>query len=306
MMKKAAALVLTALFLLAGCAPGNLLQSSGGKTQASDSKEQTVEKDQTSGTKKFAETESDFQREEQSFQNEDGQMIYGEWYVPDKQNGRTIICSHGLGGTGSGMSEYASELAECGYLVYTFDFRGGGFYSQSDGNVSDMSVLTEEEDLEDVYDMVCEDNRVDPESIYLLGMSQGGMVSALYAGDHPDKPAGLLLLYPAFVIPDFASGAYRGDERMQKLFETYSSLGTRYIADAEKMDVEEEIKDYKGPVLLLHGSDDTIVPSVYSVNAAGIYRNAELKIYNGGDHGFSDWGDWQRSVADLREFLLKH
>lgn len=250
--------------------------------------------------------DTDYTIREKSFENEDGEEICGDLYVPEEKNGLTVIFSHGLGGTRTDLSDYADMLASRGCMIYTFDFRGGGYNSESDGSVSEMSILTEEEDLEDVYDMVSGLRGVDEDRIYLLGMSQGGMVSALYAGDHPEEPAGLLLLYPAFVIPDFVDGNYRGNDMMQRLFNYYSTPGNRYAEDAAGMDVDEEIDDYSGPVLLMHGTKDVIVPYTYSVEASEVYRDADLKLYEGADHGFSDPADRRQSMKDIRSFLTEH
>ncbi len=249
---------------------------------------------------------TEYEISEKSFDNENGEEIRGDLYVPERKNGLTVIFSHGLGGTRSDLGDYADMLASRGCMIYTFDFRGGGFYSESDGSVQEMSVLTEEEDLEDVYDMVSELKGVDEDRIYLLGMSQGGMVSALYAGDHPEGPAGLLLLYPAFVIPDFVDGVYRGNDTMQRLFRFYSASGTRYAEDAAGMNVDQEIRGYRGPVLLMHGTEDVIVPYSYSVRAAEVYEDADLKIYEGADHGFSDRADRKQSMEDIRDFLREN
>ena len=280
-------------------------EASSNQEESREGKEESApDKGKASGNDLSIDT--DYTIREKSFENEAGEEICGDLYVPEEKNGLTVIFSHGLGGSRSDLSDYADMLASRGCMIYTFDFRGGGYNSESDGSVSGMSVLTEEEDLEDAYDMVSGLRGVDEERIYLLGMSQGGMVSALYAGDHPEDPAGLLLLYPAFVIPDFVDGKYRGNDMMQRLFNYYSAPGNRYAEDAAGMDVDEEIAGYSGPVLLMHGTEDVIVPYTYSVEASEVYEDADLKLYEGADHGFSDPADRRQSMRDIRSFLTEH
>ena len=45
---------------------------------------------------------------------------------------------------------------------------------------------------------------VDNDNIFLLGSSQGGVVSAITAADNSEDIAGAVLLYPAFVLVDDA------------------------------------------------------------------------------------------------------
>lgn len=43
---------------------------------------------------------------------------------------------------------------------------------------------------------------------------------------------------------------------------------------------------YDGPVLILHGDRDEIVPMSYSERAAATYKNARLRVIDGGGYGF--------------------
>ena len=54
-----------------------------------------------------------------------------------------LLCLQGTGG-----QAYAQALASQGYLAVCFDFRGGGPGSQSDGSPLEMTIFTEQQDLE--------------------------------------------------------------------------------------------------------------------------------------------------------------
>ena len=58
-----------------------------------------------------------------------------------------IILSHGFLGNATHIVTYAEALAKIGYVVFTFDFNGGGPESTSSGKSVDMTVLTEKADL---------------------------------------------------------------------------------------------------------------------------------------------------------------
>ena len=79
----------------------------------------------------------------------DGKKIYGKLYEPEgKDNYPIVIIGHGYGEDCSDVEGYASAFARHGIGAYTFDFIGGSNNSRSDGEVEEMSVLTEAEDLD--------------------------------------------------------------------------------------------------------------------------------------------------------------
>lgn len=82
----------------------------------------------------------------------DGQSLYGKLYLPNNAQGKLplVIYSHGLGGTHTNLEKFAQALARQGVAGYVFDFRGGGRKSQSSGSTTQMTVLTEVSDLENV------------------------------------------------------------------------------------------------------------------------------------------------------------
>ena len=73
--------------------------------------------------------------------------IYGIAYIPDT-NAKVplVIFSHELGNNHESGIRYAERLAQNGYAVYIFDFRGGsapGIQNRSSGTSHEMSVRTE-------------------------------------------------------------------------------------------------------------------------------------------------------------------
>ena len=138
----------------------------------------------------------------------DGNQIYGLLYIP-KDAGKkmpAVIFSHGFGGNHQVGAEYAEVLAGKGYVVYCFDFCGGSSGSRSDGSTLEMSVFTEQADLEAVIRMMQEQSFVDNDNIFLMGTSMGGAVLAITAAAHEEEIQGAILLYPAFVMVDDAKG----------------------------------------------------------------------------------------------------
>ena len=116
----------------------------------------------------------------------DENRIYGVVYVPQNAGEKmpAVIFSHGFGGNYQVGTQYAEALAAKGYVVYCFDFCGGSPGSRSDGSTLEMSIFTEQADLEAVIGMVQELPYVDNDNIFLMGTSMGGAVSAITAAAH--------------------------------------------------------------------------------------------------------------------------
>ena len=106
---------------------------------------------------------------------------------------------------------YVKTLEQKGYVVYCFDFCGGGG-SRSDGSALDMFIFTEQSDLEGVLDMLKKQSFVDTNNIVLLGASQGGVVPAITGAEHTEEIRGLVLLYPAFVLVNDAKERFQSVE----------------------------------------------------------------------------------------------
>ncbi len=250
----------------------------------------------------------------------DGLTIRGLKFTPaETRHASPAILSHGFMGDQRDMRPFAELLADIGYICYTFDFCGGCVNGTSDGKTTEMSVLTEKRDLSAVIDRALTDTGSD--RVILAGSSQGGFVSALAAASRPENVEKLILLYPAFCIPDDARRGRMMFAKFdpKKVPDTFRCgpmlLGKAYAESVMDMDPFREIAAYRGPVLILHGSADKVVNVNYARRAyeayrpgrekpAGGTRNSELVIIDGAGHGFNDR---QKEMAGTlaREFLAR-
>ncbi len=238
----------------------------------------------------------------------DEYQIYGVIYIPQNSGEKmpAVIFSHGFGGTHSAGTQYAQALAENGYVVYCFDFCGGSTSSRSDGSVLEMSLFTERADLEAVISMIRELDYVDSENLFLMGTSQGGAVSAITGAAHPDEIRGMVLLYPAFVMVDNANELFQSAAEIpDTYFFMWMNVGRTYFEPLLDYDIYSEIAAYDRDVLLIHGDADGIVPLSYSERALEVYPSAELKVIDGGGHGFYG-DDVQKTVDYILEYLNAH
>lgn len=237
--------------------------------------------------------------------------IYGKFYYPEGFDKSavypTVIISHGLGSRTemTERSKWPEAFNKAGFVVYAFDFCGGGRNSLSDGDYMQMSVRTEQADLNAVMDFVESKDYVDKEHLFLLGQSQGGFVSAITAAARPEEVRAMILVYPALClvddlhsfVPDLS--ALEGDTFQSAMGE----LGTVYARDAYDIDVMQEIAGYTGDVLIIHGLNDKTVPYSYSVEAiATAYgeESSQLLLIAGkkSAHGFEIIYDEGREIAE--------
>lgn len=213
--------------------------------------------------------------------------IFAQAFVPQTEGKLpVVIMSHGYNCTLESVLDYAEGLAAHGFITVAFDFCGGSLRSKSEGSSLQMSLKTEVADLMAVVAAAKEIPAADENRIYLYGESQGGCVSALAAGEHPELFAGIVLMYPALCIPDdwrriTADGT-------PDTFEIFGMTLSRKFADEiPREDIYSLISRFEKPVLILQGDRDDIVDISYSERAQKAYKNAQLAVYSGEGHGFS-------------------
>jgi len=233
-------------------------------------------------------------------------------YVFRKKPGSlpAIIICHGFMTSQRMVRHYAEFLAGLGWAAFTFDFCGGGIRSISDGKQEEMTVLTEVEDLKAVIDHVNQRNDVDPKNISLMGCSQGGLVCALTAARLNNEIERLILLYPAFCIPDDARRgrmlfARFDPENIPPVISRFPmKLGAVYAKAVINMNIYDEIRGYEGPVLLIHGTNDKIVDVSYSRQARKVYKQCEYLEIEGAEHMFKGKHD-RIALEALDKFMKK-
>ncbi|GEP74533.1 alpha/beta hydrolase [Weissella thailandensis] len=219
-----------------------------------------------------------------------------------------IIISHEFGTNMFSTARYARYLYKLGYHVFIFDFSGSGSGFSKGRKSTEMSVLTEKEDLLAVINYVKSLEIVDNNKIILGGCSQGGLVTALVASDLKESIEKIFLLYPAFSIPDDTKrGSILGKKidlnSIPTSFRTiYVKLGMKYVNDALSLGPWEQIKDYTGPVFISHGDKDSIVDVNYAIKAHKIYRNSVLQLINNGRHLYL-FSAKKRALQGIKEFL---
>ncbi|MGN0280810.1 MAG: alpha/beta hydrolase family protein [Prevotella sp.] len=225
----------------------------------------------------------------------DGKRIFGIMFRKSDSTEKVpaVVLSHSSSLTHKAMLDYARSIASEGYAAYCFDFCGGSSSSKSDGSTDDMTIFTEVEDLRAVVKTIKAESYVDADKVFLLGSSQGGLVSALLADEIPNDVAGMILFYPAFNIPEMVSmfsslGDWGGIGGSWGGFGGMMTMSEAYINSIKDYDVWAHVGKFDKPVCIVHGTNDIIVNISYSEKAEKQYANAVLHKIEGANHGFNE------------------
>lgn len=219
-----------------------------------------------------------------------GKKLYARAYIPDVQGSvPLVVYSHGLGASVEHDEEVQKTLAKSGVAVFSFEFAGGSSSTspKSEGATTEMSVLTELQNLRDALQFARSLPFVKADRIYLMGSSQGGFVSALMAQEAANL-AGVFLLYPAFSLPDDIRSTF---PKLDEAPETFNLLGTKiskkYLVDVYPIDAYEGLSKITAPVHIYHGADDFIVPITASKKAVKSLKDARLTTLDDTGHSLT-------------------
>ena len=231
-----------------------------------------------------------------------------EGFDVEKERCPLVILMHGFmaGKEMYPLPAIAKALAKEGIASLRFDFDAHG---KSEGAFVNMTISNEIADARAAVQYAAELPFV--ESIALLGHSQGGVVAGMLAGqleDSPLRPKCLVLMAPAAVLKDDALAGRcmnaKYDPKMPPEYVNvfFHKLGRAFILEAQKLPIFETSGRYSGPVCLIHGKKDKIVPVSYSSKYKEIYRECEQHLLENEGHMLkSD----KRSVTGIAVSFLK-
>ena len=224
-----------------------------------------------------------------------------------------VILMHGIFSSKNftPMPKIAKQLAKAGIASIRFDF--GGHWS-SEGKMQLMTIEKEIADALAMWDYACSLPYVS--KIGLLGHSQGGVVASMTAGriasqGYTAKPLyGLALLAPASVLKNACRNGSLFDAKFNpadppeyvRCFKMMK-LGREYLLSTQQLDIYGTAGAYQGPVRIIHGGNDRLVPMWCSEDFKKTYGTAaELIVVEGENHRLSKK---TRKVAELVTAFFK-
>lgn len=210
----------------------------------------------------------------------------------EKDSCPMVILMHGIFSSMSftPMPALAKELAGQGIASIRFDFGG---HWKSEGKMEQMTVEKEIADAMAMWEYAKSLPYIS--RIGLLGHSQGGVVASMTAGRLSlmgDAPECMVLLAPGSVIKDACINGKFFNARFDpadppeyvKCF-GMMKLGREYLLTTQELDIYCTAEHFDGPVRIIHGSKDDIVPMRCSEDFMSAYgNNAELIVVENGNH----------------------
>ena len=176
------------------------------------------------------------------------------WFF-DGSNGTptaTLVFAHGNGELIDHWRLEMEDFADLGVNVLLVEFPG---YGHSDGKPSKTTLL---ETYTQAFDWLIEQPQVDPDRIVAWGRSIGGGVASDLALSRPVKA---LILQSTF--SSTATLVRRG-------------FGAPGFLLRDRYDVASAVTAFEGPVLLMHGTRDEVIPYPHAERIASVREGLEV------------------------------
>ncbi len=210
------------------------------------------------------------------FASGDGTRLHG-WLIPaadgtPPERAATVLQVHGNAGNIESHVWFTEYLPAAGFNLFIFDFRG---YGRSEGAARRRGPLIA--DTNAALDMLLARPDIDAARIGMYAQSLGGAIGLSVMADRAELRSGLIM--SSFSSwRDIAAAAVGGDPpgMVSRL------LARILIRDHDRPD--EAIARIDRPILIIHGTDDDIIPASHGRRLAKAGPTAELMEIAGGDH----------------------
>jgi len=194
------------------------------------------------------------------------EQLYG-WWLPAPNSSRVLLYLHGNGGNIGANAEHAARLQRLGFSVLLLDYRG---YGKSMGGFPNEAQVYA--DAQRSWEYLVQTRQIAPQQITIYGHSLGGAIASDLAQKHPEA-AGLI------VESSFTS----------MLAMTTRQSWTRFFPVDwllhQRFDSLAKIPKLQMPVLLIHGTADSIIPfAMGQALWAAAPEPKRLLLIPGGEH----------------------
>lgn len=263
----------------------------------------------------------------------DGVQLHVQSWQPEAAPRAAITLVHGFGEHCGRYAHVAAALTAAGYAVVTGDYRGHGRSQGPRGHTPSYEHL-----LDDLDGMVqASAQRFADLPQFLYGHSMGGNLTLNYVLRRRPRLAGVVATSPwlrlAFAPPRWRVMLGRAVDRIYPALIQDTGLdteglsrdprvGAAYIADPlvhSKMSARlftsvnsagawalEHAAEFALPLLLMHGSDDTITSAAASAEFAARLPGCSFKLWQGLRHEMHNEPEQQAVLATIVEWLHAH
>ena len=199
------------------------------------------------------------------------------WYYPGDKNKPAVLFFHGNAGQIADFAPALMPIIKAGYPVLAMEYRGFG---NTKGTISQSTLF---QDAANAYDFLESKGHT---HIVAYGYSFG---CAFAAGLTSLRPVdGLILTAPFFSLKEIVS-------------EKPVPLGKFLLRDSYPS--YQYIRDYKGPVLIIHGKRDNLIPYHHSQDLYNQSQSAkkQLQFLDNDNHISLFWK--QKNIPFILDFL---
>ncbi len=193
-----------------------------------------------------------------------GVRLHGLWFRrPDSSRG-VVLYFHGNKGEVGRWGQLHEQFLRRGYDFALFDYRGFGRSGGTPhGRTTEADLLA---DALAIYDWAAA--RYAPHEIVLFGRSMGTAFATAVACRRP--AAALVLEAPFRSVPE--------------LFRSWCKLPPSWFYFRFRLDTEALLPQLSVPLLILHGTEDELVPFAHGAHLASAKEEATFVPIPGGGH----------------------
>lgn len=221
-----------------------------------------------------------------------GQQIVGILHLPDvKRKVPLVVLVHGWSGNSLGVRNAffvraARVFTKSGFAVLRFDFRGSG---NSEGRFENQTISSMLLDLKNILGQIAKHEAIDNTKVSLVGHSQGGYVSILYAAKDKRVKALILWMGRTANLKDFWSKTTFDNlkRRGYEIWDDYKVLNKKYVVDSAKYNSESALRRISVPIGMIYDELDDIVPPSEGLRVKRLAKGVkQMKVFNELGHRF--------------------
>ncbi len=191
-----------------------------------------------------------------------------------------------------------------GYTVLVFDF---SYVGDSEGCFEDMTVRGEVEDVHGALDFAAEFRA---RSYTLIGSSLGGTVALLAAVERAEQVGSVATIAAVADAGLFTRGLSEQDLRDWRASGSRrwheSRMKRSFLDDVESLDIPAALSALRCPLLVTHGSVDSVVPAAHArLIERSVAGPVEVEIFAGVDHRFEEVGALTALIDGLQRWLVR-
>lgn len=232
-----------------------------------------------------------------------------------------VVMNHGHGGSrheNGGFAGIAEALANAGIASIRMDFPGCGDSTESfkENYLSNMIS-----DSNASLEYLLSNYNIDKEKLGILGYSMGGRVAMHICTEENSPYIAMGLLAPS-VDPgeEMMIRFFGGEKEFKDLYAEASSdkgyadfttvfgqeqtLSKAWFDEMIDSKPLENIMNYNGSMLVIHGEKDEIVPASVIESIISAYKTAEKVIIAEADHGYGFYSEQPAVTATVEDSLV--